>query len=71
MALDEIKATAPIIAAVAADDCAFLPWGTWPQLPAIQELIAACGFTYKSNAFLWVKTTASWTAGCGSDGGQK
>jgi N6-adenosine-specific RNA methylase IME4/ParB-like chromosome segregation protein Spo0J len=53
--LDEIKALP--VAALAADDCALLIWGTWPRLPDVLQVIAAWGFTYESDAFVWVKTT--------------
>src|SRR5262249_14848943 len=32
--LERIMALAPLIRQLAADDCALLPWGVWPNLPA-------------------------------------
>jgi N6-adenosine-specific RNA methylase IME4 len=57
MTLNEIEAMGPIIQALAANDCALLLWGTWPDLPGVVDVIAAWGFTYKTVAFVWVKTT--------------
>lgn len=45
------------IAKLAADDCALFLWATWPTLPDAFALIEAWGFTYKTCAFDWVKTT--------------
>lgn len=47
------------VARLAADDCALFMWATWPNLPAALEVIAAWGFTYKTCAFAWVKTTSA------------
>jgi N6-adenosine-specific RNA methylase IME4 len=55
--LERILAMAPLIKQLAADDCVFLPWAVWPNLPAAVELITSCGFEYKSLGFLWLKTT--------------
>jgi N6-adenosine-specific RNA methylase IME4 len=57
--LDQILAMAPLIRKLAADDCVFLPWAVWPNLPAAIELITACGFKYKTGGFLWLKTNPS------------
>ena len=38
----------------AADDCALFLWATIPMLPQALEVMAAWGFTYKSQ-FVWVK----------------
>jgi N6-adenosine-specific RNA methylase IME4 len=53
--IEQIKALP--VAALAADDCALLLWGTWPLLPRVIEVIGAWGFTFKSCGFLWTKTT--------------
>ena len=42
--LERILAMAPLIKALAADDCAFLPWTVWPEHPGAHELIEACEF---------------------------
>ena len=55
--IDEIKALP--VAALAAKDATLLLWGTWPQLPAVLEVIEAWGFTYKTVAFVWVKQNPS------------
>jgi N6-adenosine-specific RNA methylase IME4 len=55
MSLDEIKALP--VAPLAAENCALLLWGVWPELPGVLDVIAAWGFEYKSVAFVWVKTT--------------
>ena len=43
------------VAAVAADDCVLFIWATWPLLPEALRVIEAWGFTYKTEAFSWVK----------------
>jgi N6-adenosine-specific RNA methylase IME4 len=53
MSLDEIKALP--IASLAADDCALVLWGVWPELPGILDVIQAWGFEYKTVEFVWVK----------------
>jgi N6-adenosine-specific RNA methylase IME4 len=54
--LEQILALAPLIRKLAADDCVFLPWAVWPNLPPAAKLITACGFKYKTLGFLWLKT---------------
>jgi N6-adenosine-specific RNA methylase IME4 len=66
LGLGEIK-TIPV-ADWAARDCALFLWTTDPLLPRAFEVIAACGFVYKTVAFTWVKTTKDGTGfpiGCG------
>ena len=60
--LERILAIAPLIARLAADDCALLLWTVCPEQPAAHELITACGFDYKTVGFFWLKTTPSATA---------
>ncbi len=55
MTIDAIKALP--VAPLAADDCVLPIWGTWPDLPAVLEVIKAWGFEYKTLLFEWVKTT--------------
>jgi N6-adenosine-specific RNA methylase IME4 len=56
--LERIKAFArDFIPRLAAKNCALLLWSVWPEHPGALEAIAACGFTYKSAGFIWVKTT--------------
>lgn len=45
------------VADMAADDCALFMWAVMPQLPEALAVIKAWGFTYKTCAFTWVKTT--------------
>jgi N6-adenosine-specific RNA methylase IME4 len=59
--LERILAMAPLIAQLAASDCALLLWTVWPEHPGALELIRACGFEYKSAGFVWVKTKPSAT----------
>jgi N6-adenosine-specific RNA methylase IME4 len=40
---------------LAAEDCCLFLWGTRPMLPEALEVIAAWGFTYKTEAFTWIK----------------
>lgn len=42
---------------LAADDCALFLWAVWPQLPEALAVIEAWGFTYKTCAFVWAKST--------------
>jgi N6-adenosine-specific RNA methylase IME4 len=50
--LDLIKARD--VPSISADDCALFLWATVPMLPQCLEVMAAWGFSYKSN-FVWVK----------------
>jgi len=42
---------------LAQNDCALFMWATMPKLPLALKLGEAWGFTYKTCAFLWAKTT--------------
>ena len=53
--VEKIKALP--VAPLAGKDCALLLWATWPNLPDAFAVIKAWGFTYKTDAFVWVKTT--------------
>src|SRR5262249_29523427 len=56
--LERIIAFAPIIGRLAAPDCALLLWTVWSELTGALEVIKACGgFAYKTDGFIWVKTT--------------
>jgi N6-adenosine-specific RNA methylase IME4 len=66
MSLADIKALP--VADWAAPDCALFLWAIDPSLPQAFEVIEAWGFTYKTVAFTWVKTTkggAGFPIGCG------
>jgi N6-adenosine-specific RNA methylase IME4 len=55
--LERIKAFArDFIPRLAAKGCALLLWSVWPEHRGALEVIAACGFDYKTAGFLWVKT---------------
>jgi N6-adenosine-specific RNA methylase IME4 len=53
--LDDIKALP--VGDLAADDCILFLWAIGPMLPHALQVIEAWGFTYKTIAFTWVKTT--------------
>ena len=44
------------VGALAADDCALLLWGVWPNLDVALEVVGAWGFKYQTAGLLWVKT---------------
>ena len=56
MTLAEMMAMAPLIAQLAAPNCALMFWTTCNHLPDALELIKACGFEYKTVEFFWLKT---------------
>lgn len=43
------------VASVCDDDCIIFMWATFPKMQEALDLMAAWGFTYKTNAFTWVK----------------
>ncbi len=47
------------VESIAADDCVLFLWATMPLLQEALEVIVDWGFTYKTNAFTWVKTCAT------------
>lgn len=55
MQLDELCALP--VSELADQDCILFLWATFPQLNEALELIKAWGFTYKSVAFVWLKST--------------
>jgi N6-adenosine-specific RNA methylase IME4 len=59
MTRDELKATGPVVRALAAKDCSLLYWTSGPQMKNALDIVAAWGFDYKTIAFTWVKTTRS------------
>lgn len=60
--IDDIKARP--VAALAADDCVLLMWTTVPHLAQAFDVLAAWGFTYKSN-MVWRKAYAGERQGMG------
>lgn len=63
MTLDDVQALP--VADLAAPDCVLLLWVVNPMLPHGLEVMRAWGFTFKTIAFCWAKTTkrswATWT----------
>jgi N6-adenosine-specific RNA methylase IME4 len=56
--IERIMEMAPLIARLAADDCALFLWAVWHRLDDARDVIKAIdGFEYKSVGFVWVKTT--------------
>lgn len=53
------------VAQVAAQDCTLFLWFCWPMLPDAMKLISEWGFTYKTCAFSWMKTTKSGNVAIG------
>jgi N6-adenosine-specific RNA methylase IME4 len=45
------------VSKLAAADCCLFLWATWPLMPPAVAVMGAWGFTYKTCAFAWVKTT--------------
>jgi N6-adenosine-specific RNA methylase IME4 len=59
----EQLAALPVVE-LAASDCALFLWAYDPLLHRAFELIAAWGFTFKTRAFTWAKTTRSGQGLC-------
>jgi N6-adenosine-specific RNA methylase IME4 len=55
MSLDDIKGLP--IAELAAPDCVLFLWGISTMVPDALDVIRAWGFTFKTKAFNWVKST--------------
>jgi N6-adenosine-specific RNA methylase IME4 len=55
LSIEDLKALP--ISELAATDSALLLWAVMPELPGALEVMKAWGFTYKTTAFVWVKTT--------------
>ena len=43
------------VESISHDDCILFMWATFPKMQEALELIKAWGFTYKTNAFTWIK----------------
>ena len=54
--MDEGAIHALPVASLCAKDCVLFLWGTWPTLPRAVRTVEAWGFTFKTVAFVWVKT---------------
>lgn len=66
MCIEDIK-TLPVNE-IADDNAVLFMWTTFPMLPESLEIVKAWGFTYKTNAFTWVKRNKksnSWFWGMG------
>ncbi|MGQ0443623.1 MAG: MT-A70 family methyltransferase [Beijerinckiaceae bacterium] len=57
MSPEELHALCPRIDQWAARDCALFLWATPPADKEAHRLLDAWGFTYKTFAFTWIKTT--------------
>lgn len=56
------------VSAIADTDCVLFLWATFPQLPEALRLIKAWGFSYRTVAFVWLKTNRkarTWFYGLG------
>lgn len=56
------------VSKIAKKDCVLFLWATFPQLKEALQLIKAWGFTYKTVAFVWLKTNKkalTWFYGLG------
>lgn len=56
------------VPAIADTDCVLFLWATFPQLPEALRLIKAWGFSYRTVAFVWLKTNRkarTWFYGLG------
>jgi len=47
------------VANLAADNCALFLWATWPNILDAFKVIPAWGFTYRTEAWVWVKAKRS------------
>lgn len=66
MSLEELMALP--VSAIADTDCVLFLWATFPQLPEALRLIKAWGFSYRTVAFVWLKTNRkarTWFYGLG------
>ena len=66
MSIEELCALP--VSELAEKDSALFLWATFPQLPEALRLIRAWGFTYKTVAFVWLKTNRkarTWFYGLG------
>ena len=61
MQTDELLALGPLIQRIAADKCVMACWYTAPHLETMVSFIKACGFTYKTKAFTWIKINKDGT----------
>ena len=61
MTVREIGELRAMVRNMAQDNCALFLWSTPPNLREALEVIDAWGFTYKTKAFCWVKTTIDGT----------
>lgn len=43
------------VGSICDDDCILFMWATFPKMQEALDLINAWGFTYKTNAFTWIK----------------
>lgn len=43
------------VSSICDDDCILFMWATFPKMQEALDLMRAWGFTYKTNAFTWIK----------------
>ena len=55
--MDAADIAALNVPAIAADDCALFLWATAPLIETAATIVKQWGFTYKTIAFTWIKTT--------------
>ena len=66
MSIEELCALP--VSEITEKDCVLFLWATFPQLKEALQLIKAWGFTYKTVAFVWLKTNKkalTWFYGLG------
>lgn len=49
------------VAELAAENCALFLWATWPMIFEAPRVMNAWGFTYRTNAFTWIKSKKNGT----------
>ena len=55
MTMEDLKQLGPAVEKVSARNCTLFLWGTWRSLPDCLRVINWWGFTYRTEAWVWVK----------------
>lgn len=63
--MTEVDIAALPVHRITADDAVLFLWATFPKIREALDVIEAWGFTYKTIAFNWVKTTSTGTYSIG------
>lgn len=58
---EDLMAIGPLVQAIAAPSAIMLMWVTGPMLPLAINLAYACGFSYSTKAYTWLKINADGT----------